>query len=270
MSARQVIIAGVTVVLIVFFLLPVYHVATMSLKTQRETFASPPVWLFRPTPEHYQGLLAGNFPRFLLNSLVVSGANVALSLMLGAPAAYALARAKVRGQRFILFAILATRMMPPISLALPVFVVFLNTGLLDTRLGLILVFLSFNLPLTVWLLYGFFSEVPDELLDAARIDGASVLTAFARIAIPYVSSGIVATTILMWIYAWNEFTFTLILTRREAITATVALGQLFTFETVAWGRIAAGGTLTMLPIMLLAVIGRRYFVRGLTGGAVND
>ncbi len=270
MVSRRIATVGITLLLLVFFLLPVYHLATMSLKTQADTFASPPVWLFSPTTEHYDGLLAGRFPRYMWNSFVVSVANVALTLALGAPAAFALARARVRGRKVILFAILATRMMPPISLALPVFVVFLYGGLLDTRLGLVLIFLSFNLPLTVWLLHGFFSEVPDELLDAARIDGASVLRAFFNVAVPYVASGIVAVTILAWIYSWNEFTFTLILTRRDAITATVALGQLFTFETVAWGRIAAGGSLTMFPVMLLAVIGRRYFVRGLTGGGLTE
>lgn len=257
-------------VLLIFFLLPLYHLVTMSMKTEVQTFASPPVWIFRPVWDHYRLLLQGEFPSFLLNSLVVSGGSVLVTMLLGTPAAFALSRARFRGRRALLLGILGTRMLPPISLVLPVFLVFLRMGLLDNRLGLILVFLTFNLPLVIWLLKGFFDEVPESLLDAARIDGCSILGAFARVAVPYTAPGILACAILAWIYAWNEFTFTLILARRDAITATVALASFFDLEKVAWGSIAAGSTLTMLPVVMFSLAGRRFLIRGLTGGALKE
>lgn len=257
-------------VLLIFFLLPLYHLVTMSMKTEVQTFASPPVWIFRPVWDHYRLLLQGEFPSFLLNSLVVSGGSVLVTMLLGTPAAFSLSRARFRGRRALLLGILGTRMLPPISLVLPVFLVFLRMGLLDNRLGLILVFLTFNLPLVIWLLKGFFDEVPESLLDAARIDGCSILGAFARVAVPYTAPGILACAILAWIYAWNEFTFTLILARRDAITATVALASFFDLEKVAWGSIAAGSTLTMLPVVMFSLAGRRFLIRGLTGGALKE
>ncbi|MBI2000729.1 MAG: carbohydrate ABC transporter permease [candidate division NC10 bacterium] len=256
--------------LLVYFLLPLYHLVTMSVKTDVQTFASPPVWIFQPVWDHYRVLLRGKFPGFLANSLLVSAGSVLVTMALGTPAAFTLARARFRGRRVLLLAILGTRMLPPISLALPVFLAYLRLGLLDNRLGLVLVFLTFNLPLVVWLLKGFFDEVPDSLLEAARMDGCSILGAFVRIAVPYTSPGILACTILAWIYAWNEFTFTLILARRDAITATVALASFFDLEKVAWGSIAAGSTMTMLPVVLFSLLGRRFLIRGLTGGALKE
>jgi multiple sugar transport system permease protein len=270
MRPQAIALIGLVGLLVVFFLLPIYHLATMSIKTEVETFASPPVWVFDPVWEHYRVLLQGKLPAYLLNSLLVSAGSVAVTMALGIPAAFVLARARFGGRRALLVGILATRMLPPISLALPFFLVYLHLGLLDNRLGLILVFLTFNLPLVIWLLKGFFDEVPESLLDAARIDGCSIFGAFARVAVPYVAPGILACAMLAWIYAWNEFTLTLILARRDAITATVALASLFDLERVAWGPIAAGSTLTMLPVVVFSLLGRRFLIRGLTGGALKE
>jgi multiple sugar transport system permease protein len=256
--------------LLLYFLLPLYHLLSMSFKTESQAFASPPVWVFRPVLDHYRNVLAGRFPGFLANSLVVSCGSVLLTMALGAPAAFSLARARFRGRQALLLAVLGTRMLPPISLALPVFLVYLRLGLLDNRLGLVLVFLTFNLPLVIWLLKGFFDEVPESLLDAAKIDGCSILGVFANVAVPYTAPGILACAMLAWIYAWNEFTFTLILARRDAITATVALASFFDLEKVAWGSIAAASSVTMLPVVLFSLFGRRFLIRGLTGGALKE
>jgi len=270
MSFRAAPLALLVGLLLVFFLLPLYHLGTMSFKTDSDTFASPPVWLFRPVLDHYRHVLGGRFPGFLANSLIVSAGSVLLTMLLGVPAAFSLARARFRGRQVLLLAILGTRMLPPISLALPVFLMYLHLGLLDNRLGLILVFLTFNLPLVIWLLKGFFDEVPESLLDAAKIDGCSTFGAFARVAVPYVAPGILACGVLAWIYAWNEFTFTLILGRRDAITATVALASFFDLEKVAWGSIAAASSVTMLPVVCFSLLGRRFLIRGLTGGALKE
>jgi multiple sugar transport system permease protein len=270
MKPKALAIGALVGLLVVYFLLPLYHLVTMSFKTEAQAFASPPVWIFLPVLDHYRHVLGGRFPGFIGNSLLVSAGSVALTMALGTPAAFALARARFRGRQALLLGILGTRMLPPISLALPVFLVYLRLGLLDNRLGLILVFLTFNLPLVIWLLKGFFDEVPESLLDAARIDGCSTLGAFAKVAVPYTAPGILACAILAWIYAWNEFTFTLILARRDAITATVALASFFDMEKVAWGSIAAASTVTMSPVILFSLLGRRFLIRGLTGGALKE
>jgi multiple sugar transport system permease protein len=225
---------------------------------------------FTPTLEHYGALGRGVFPGSFLNSVVISIASTALSLLLGTPAAYALSRAGFRSERRIALWILATRMAPPIAFTIPFFLAYRHAGLLDTRLGLVLIYLTFNLALVIWLMQTYFESVPRALEEAAWIDGAGVWETFLRVTLPLSAPGLAATAVLCFITSWNDFFFALILTRTKASTAPVAIVNFIQFEGWEWGKIAAAGTLVMLPVVVFTILVRNYLIRGLTAGAVKD
>jgi len=262
----------VVIGLIVFlFILPIYHVVTMSFKTEVDALASPPTWIFRPVLDNYIDVLATTkFPYYLLNSLIVSCITVSLSLLIGVPGAYALSRLTFRMKRSLFAAILGTRMLPPICIAIPIYMIYARLGLLDRLGGLVIVYLSFNLSFVVWMMKGFFDDVPRSLEEAARIDGSSTIGTFSQIALPVVVQGLIATAIFCWVLSWNEFLYALVLTRRTAKTAPVGITYFLRFEDVKWGSIAAGAALIMSPVVLFSVGVQRYLVRGLTAGAVKE
>jgi multiple sugar transport system permease protein len=185
------------------------------------------------------------------------------------PAAYALSRWAGRGKHALGFAILVTRMAPPIAFTIPFFLFYRWIGLLDTITGLVLVYTSFNLPLVIWMMQPFFASVPISLEEAALVDGARTRTVFTKIVLPMVTPGIAATAILCFLYAWNDFFFALILTRTNARTAPVAVVNFMNYEGWEWGKIAAGGSLVMAPVLIFSLAVRRYLVSGLTAGAVK-
>jgi multiple sugar transport system permease protein len=192
-----------------------------------------------------------------------------LALLLGIPAAYALSRWAERGKHALSFAILVTRMAPPIAFTIPFFLFYRWIGLLDTVTGLVLIYTSFNLPLVIWMMQPFFETVPPSLEEAALVDGASTRTIFLKIVLPMVAPGIAATAILCFLYAWNDFFFALILTRTNARTAPVAVVNFMNYEGWEWGKIAAGGSLVMAPVLIFSLAVRRYLVSGLAAGAVK-
>jgi multiple sugar transport system permease protein len=252
-------------------LLPVYHLFTMGFKLEKDTFSIPPKWLFFPTIEHYLKLFeVAPFALFLLNSTVISLGSVVVSLLLGLPAAYALAHLEFRGKTAVLFSILSIRLIPPMCVVLPFFLFYSKVRLVDTYAGLIIIYLTFNLSLVIWMMKTFFEDLPRVLYDAAAIDGASVWQIFYGISLPLVSHGIVATGILCFSASWIEFLYALILTRRYARTAIVGLTIFMRFEDTQWGAIAAGGTIVTLPVIIFAFALRRFLVRGLTQGAVKE
>ena len=253
----------------ILVLAPFLWLVLMSFKQNADILAWPPELLFQPTLEHYASLLQTDFPRSFLNSLVTSSASTLAALLLGVPAAYALSRmAPARARRWSLL-ILATRMAPPIAFTIPYFLIYRYTGLLDTRTGLAIIYVTFNLSLVFWLMHSFFDAVPRSLEEAAWMDGATQLQTFLRIALPYAAPGIAATAILCFIYAWNDFFFALILTRTQAITAPVQVVNFMNYEGWEWGKIAAAGTAVMTPVLLFTLVVRRYLVQGLTAGAVK-
>ena len=226
--------------------------------------------LFRPTLENYTALWTGTFPASFVNSVITCSVSTALSLLLGVPAAYTLARLPFRGNRHVALWILATRMAPPIAFTIPFFLAFKFAGLSDTRTGLILIYLTFNLALVIWTMRSFFEGVPRSLEEAAWIDGCGVWDAFLRVVIPLSTPGLAATGILCFILSWNDFFYALILTRTRAMTAPVAIVNFMQYEGWEWGKIAAGGTLVMLPVVAFAILVRGWLVRGLMAGAVKE
>jgi multiple sugar transport system permease protein len=264
-GARQFVIALVLLVL----LLPFLWLLQMSFKTNDQILQFPPPLIFRPTLANYLALWQSAFSASFLNSLLSASFSTAFSLLLGVPAAYALSKSAGTGKRALSFGILATRMAPPIAFTIPFFLFYRWIGLLDTVTGLVLVYTSFNLPLVIWMMQPFFETVPASLEEAALVDGASTRVIFLKIVLPIVAPGIAAAAILCFLYAWNDFFFALILTRTSARTAPVAVVNFMNYEGWEWGKIAAGGSLVMAPVLIFSLAVRRYLVSGLTAGAVK-
>jgi multiple sugar transport system permease protein len=254
-------------------LLPVYWMEITSLKTQLEVFAMPPTFVpQQPTLENYVSLFANrNMGAYLLNSLIVVGASVLLALAIGSLAAYALARFRMgRLNDRLSFWVLAPRMIPPIAIVVPIFLILQQFGLLNKHLGLILVYTAFNLPFVVWMMRSFFQEIPIDLEEAAMVDGASRLSAFWHIMLPLAAPGLAATAIFAIIVTYNEFFFALTLTSTPAAaTLPVGTAALIGKTQTLFGEMAAAGVLATVPIALFALLVQRHLVRGLTMGAVK-
>jgi len=255
--------------MLVVLLSPFLWLLQMSFKTNDLILQFPPPLFFAPTLEHYRALLSSAFSASFLNSLLSASFSTAFALLLGVPAAYALSKWKGGSRHALGFAILATRMAPPIAFTIPFFLFYRWIGLLDTVTGLVLVYTSFNLPLVIWMMQPFFETLPPSLEEAALVDGARTRTVFLLIVLPMVAPGIAATAILCFLYAWNDFFFALILTRTNARTAPVAVVNFMNYEGWEWGKIAAGGSLVMAPVLVFSLAVRRYLVSGLTAGAVK-
>ena len=260
--------AAIVLALIVL-LLPFLWLLQMSFKSNDLILQFPPPLIFTPTLENYTSLWQSAFSASFVNSLLSASFSTGLALLFGVPAAYALSKWAGRGKRALSFAILVTRMAPPIAFTIPFFLFYRWIGLLDTVTGLVLIYTSFNLPLVIWMMQPFFETVPASLEEAALVDGAPIRTVFLKIVLPMVAPGIAATAILCFLYAWNDFFFALILTRTNARTAPVAVVNFMNYEGWKWGKIAAGGSLVMAPVLIFSLAVRRYLVSGLTAGAVK-
>ncbi len=257
------------ILFLVFFLFPVYWIVAMSLKSRVEAISIPPIWFFKPKIGNYFKVLESPFSRAMINSLIVSSCSVLLSILIGTPAAYALARFQFKHKSDLLFWILSTRMAPYIAVGIPFFLIFRNLGMLDTHIALIIVYLTFNLSFVIWLMRSFFMEIPQELEEAALVDGSTELGAFLKISMPLAIPGLVASTILSFIFSWNEFFFALILTRRTAQTVPVAISSYIGFMGIRWEEMAAAAVIASLPIIILALLVHKHLVRGLTMGAIK-
>ena len=256
-----------------FALFPLYMIITTSVKTDQQAFAWPPVWFFRPDFESYYNALfvfggrgAGHY---LINSLVVTLVSTALTMLIGAMAAYGLARFRFRGNRDIAFYILSTRFAPPVGFIVPIYLMVQRTGLLDTQLALIIVYTAMNLSFVTWILRGFFVEIPLEIEEAAFVDGYTKWQIFLRVALPLVRPGLAATAILSAIFSWNEFLFASLIAPGDAATIPVYLSGFSASMNIEWGEYMAVGTLAVMPIMIFTLVLQRHLVRGLTFGAVR-
>lgn len=265
-----VILYAILAIVGIVWLFPVIWMFVTSMKTQVQTFRIPPVWIFKPVYQNYSDLFfASNIQKYLINGLVIASTSTAICLVLGSFAAFALTRFHIRGREDIAFWMLSTRMFPPIASAIPLYLLLRRLGLLDTHLGLIIVYLSLNLGFATWMMRGFFRELPVELEESAMIDGCSRYGAFFRVVLPLSAPGLVATAILCFIFAWNEFLFALLFTGRNAKTMPVVLAGFITQTGIRWGALTAAGVLTALPTIILACFAQKYIVRGLTLGAIK-
>lgn len=261
--------AAAAVITLVFFA-PIYWMVMTAFKTGNEAFATEPALIAWPSLDSFRLVFERNsFALALATSLSVSIVSTALCLMLGAGIAYPLARLRIRGQKHIAFWILSLRIIPPIVVIIPLFLLLRSVALTGSAWSLVVMYTYMNLPLTVWLLRGFFADLPKEIEEASFVDGAGRLRSFATITLPLAVPGIVATGLLCFIFAWNEFLFANILTGAATRTAPVALTEYVTPVSVEWNKIMAAGTLVVLPVWLAALSVQRYLVRGLTLGAVK-
>ena len=263
-----------------FALFPLLWILLMSFKTRADIIDYPPKFIFQPTLQNYQEVLFGvsgfgyldtksDFPLYFKNTLIISTGAVLLSVLIGVPAAYALARYKYTGKEDIAFTFLSFRFAPELAVIIPIFIIFQTLGLYDTYLGLILVYQLIAAPLLIWVLRGYFEDIPVEVEQAAMVDGYGWWGIFRKIALPLVLPGLAAAVILSFIFCWNSFSFALILSGRETQPLTLGLLGYFSAVEVKWGQLAAASIITILPELVLAFLVLKYLIRGLTFGAVR-
>ncbi|GII57064.1 sugar ABC transporter permease [Planotetraspora thailandica] len=273
---RSVLEIALLTVLAVVMLFPVLWMIETSIKENRDVYAIPAKFFdFTVTLDHFKDVFVASSGRSalsasFLNSVVVAGVSTVLATVLGVPAAWAYSRFAVKAKKDQLFFILSTRFMPPVVVVIPIFLMYRQVGLIDTKLGLILIYTAFNVPFTIWMMKGFVDEVPAEYEDAAMLDGYTRLQAFWRFTLPLLLPGIAATAVFALIFSWNEFVFAIFLTSSDDVrTAPPAIAGLIGGTTVDWGLVAAASVVFALPVLVFAYLVRKHLVAGVTLGAVR-
>ncbi len=297
---------GLSIVAALVGLIPVYWMGATAFKSRTDVVSVPPKLFFTPTLEGFVNLLSdrsvlnqarirrmeerddltwyeqialdngqaitgpSEYVARLRNSVIIAGGSTILAVILGVLAAYAFSRFKVPGEADWLFFILSTRMLPPVVVTIPIFLMYRSIGLHDTHLGLILLYTVFNLSLTVWLLKGFMDEIPREYEEAAMVDGYTRLQAFRKVVLPQAVTGIAATTVFALIFAWNEYAFALMLTTETARTAPPTIPTILGRGGVEWSAIAAGSLGFLIPVVIVTFALRRHLLRGVTFGAIRQ
>ncbi len=250
-------------------LLPILWVIRTSLANRLIAYKIPPVWFFTPTFDNYLTIFDKYpFQNYALNSLLISAAASIVALLIGSLAAYSIARFRT-GDPALRLSMLATQMLPPIALVIPIFLIMRFLQLWDSLSGLILAYLSFNLPYTVWILISFFQSIPIEIEEAAMIDGCSRVQALVRVIFPVALPGLLSAGVFNFILNWNEFLFALILTGRNTRTLPVAISSLWTQQGVNIGAVSAATVITILPVIILTYVIQKSLVRNLTFGSVK-
>ena len=264
-AVRVVLVVTVALVMMV----PIVWIALAAFKQHVDVYQLK--LLFRPTLENFALVFDSPYHlgRKLLNSTVVSFVTVAIAIPIATCAAYSFSRFRMRGERVMFVMILATQFVPAVVIVLPFFILFRDLGILDTRLGLILVNLSIVTPFAIWMIKGFIDGIPRDTEEAALVDGSSRLQVIRNIVLPMAAPGIVTAAIFCFIIAWNDFLFALILTTNKAVTLTVGLALFQAEEGDLWNLLAAAGIIIMVPMFVLALIIQKHFVQGMTMGAVR-
>lgn len=254
---------------VIFF--PLLWMVLASFKTELEAFSTPPSFLFfHWTTENYATVQErSNYLLHAANSLIIAGGSTLVALLIAVPAAWSMAFAPTKRTRDLLLWMLSTKMMPPVGVLVPIYLIFRDFGLLDSRGGLILVLCLGNLPIVVWMLFSYFKEIPKDILEAARMDGATIGKELAYVLAPMALPGIASTLLLNFILAWNEAFWTLNLSTSEAAPLTVFIASYSSPEGLFWAKLSAASTLAIAPILVLGWFSQRQLVRGLTFGAVK-
>lgn len=258
------------VLLAIVCVAPIVLMFATSLKVQTQIFTNSISFFFVPTLENYREVLGeGSFMRYLGNSLIMGVVSTLITLVLGCMAAYGLVRFRFKGRKTIAYTTLLLRTVPLAVLAVPVFMLWSQTGLINSLPGLILLYVAVNLPFTIWLLYGFVLQVPPELEESAAIDGCGPIQVFYKVVLPLIKPGLAAAAIFTFRIAWNEFILALVLTDRATRTLPVAASLYITDIGVDWGKIMALGSLIAVPPLIFTFIAARQIITGLTAGAVK-
>lgn len=297
--------AALAIVFAVIALIPVLWMGVTAFKSRADAVSVPPKVFFTPTLEGFVNLLTNRrelsvaeleearnrtdlsiadqaalaqgqqitgpsqYVNRLLNSVIIAGVSTILSVFFGLLSAYAFSRFNIPGENDLLFFILSTRMLPPVVVTIPIFLMYRSLGLHDTHIGLIILYTVFNLSFSVWLLKGFLDEIPREYEEAALVDGYTRLQAFRKIVLPQAMTGIAATTVFCLIFAWNEYAFALMLTTDQARTAPPAIPSVLGRGGIEWATIAAGSLGFLIPVVIVTFALRKYLLRGVTFGAIR-
>lgn len=254
---------------LMFFLFPLYWLVMISFKTPEEIFSSPPVWWPNQIQfANYAVLFKDGDVNTIWNSLVVATTSTVVAMLLGTMCAYSMARHRTGGDNFAMW-VISNRMIPPIVIVFPIFLLYVKFGLVDSRFGLILLYTAFNLPYVIWMMRGYIQDVPIELEESALIDGCTHWKTFWLIVLPVVKGGLFATAVFTFVFAWNDFVFALVLTRNEATTFPVQVTHYFGGQSNFWAKIAAMSTLGTIPIFIAVAMLQKFLVRGVSLGAVK-
>ncbi len=268
---RLILLWLVAVFLLAIWVFPVLWGLLTSFKTERDVLAYPPLLLFKPTLQNYREVLFGasSILPNLWSSLVVSFFATVLTMLFSVPAAYAMARLNYPGKRASGFYVLATQMLPPVGLIIPFYLILQKIGGLDTYSGLTTIYLTFSMPFAIWLMVSYFEDIPFEMEEAALLDRAGRLRTLWYVILPQVRGGIAVTTVFVFLNAWNEFLFAVVLGGNNVRTVTVAMFNFISVEQTLWARLAAGAMLAMAPVIIVGLVAQRHIVKGLTVGAVK-
>lgn len=273
-ALESVLLYLITAFVLVVIAFPAYWLVTTAFKYEVDTIVSPPIILpLRGTLENFRLVLnAPDIGRFFTNSVVVALASTGLAILLGSLAAYALAKTYLSFalRQVTMVWILITRIYPPVTTAIPYFVIIRSLGISDTHVALILTHVTYALPFVIWLMLGFFQDLPEEIEKAAIVDGCSLWQRFSQIVLPLGLPGIAVTAIFTFIYSWNEFLYASMLTSVNAKTLPVVISGYMSDKFLRWGEMSALASLMILPVMIFAAVTQRYLVRGLTFGAVKE
>ncbi|MFZ5964773.1 carbohydrate ABC transporter permease [Thalassococcus sp. BH17M4-6] len=258
-----------TIGLLIFF--PILWTVLTSFKTEATAIADPPVYLFFDwTLENYSAVMErSNYALFLWNSIFIAGGSTILGLLVAIPAAWSMAFVPSRRTKDILLWMLSTKMLPAVGVLYPIYLIFIQMGLLDTKIGLTIVLMLINLPIIVWMLYTYFREIPGEILEAGRMDGASLKEEILYILTPMAVPGIASTLLLNFILAWNEAFWTLNLTAAKAAPLTAFIASYSSPEGLFYAKLSAASTMAIAPILIMGWFSQKQLVRGLTFGAVK-
>ncbi|MGB4137289.1 MAG: carbohydrate ABC transporter permease [Microbacterium sp.] len=249
---------------------PIVWILMMSLKTPQDIIAWPPRFVFTPIFDNYAKVLSGTeFMQPFLNSLIVTIGSLILTLLIGLPAAYALARLKFKGQESIAFGLLSLRFAPELLVILPLYLMYQNLGLQNTYIGLIIAYQLVTLPMLIWMMRSFLEELPVELEEAIAIDGGTRWTAFRYVIFRLITPGLAASLMLSFVWAWNNYTLPLVLSGRDTQTITTGIQQYIAYQSIEWGPMAAATVISLIPGILFAVFALRFIVGGLTAGTVK-
>ena len=253
----------------IVMLFPVYWMFAVSLKTPREIFKYPPVW-YPQTPQfnNFLVLFRDGDVWTIWNSFVIASTSTLIAMVIGTMCAYSVVRYRTGGENLAVW-ILSQRLLPPIAVVFPIFLIYAQLGLTDTYAGLILIYVAFALPYVIWVMRGYIQDIPVELEESAMVDGATRWQVLWRVVIPVARNGIFATTVFAFIFSWNEFLFALVLTRSQVVTYPVQVSQYFGAQSTFWAKISAMSVLGTLPVFFAVATFQRYLVRGISLGAVK-
>ena len=268
---RKVLLWILAACLLSVWVFPVLWALLTSFKTERDVLAYPPLLIFEPTLSNYYDVIFGSssiLPN-LWSSAVISVSTTLLTMLFAVPAAYAMARLRYPAKRSSGFYVLATQMLPPVGLIITFYLVLQKIGGLDTYSGLTAIYLTFSLPFAIWLMVSYFEDIPFEMEEAALLDRAGRFRTLWYVILPQVRGGIAVTTVFVFLNAWNEFLFAVVLAGNNVRPVTVAMFNFISVEQTQWARLAAGSMLAMAPVIIVGLFAQRHIVKGLTVGAVK-